>query len=130
MTVTAPTTARSLLSAAEPFLPAVEGDELVFGSDPPADLEPALRVLHTGVRALLSGRRWWGCDSDTGRVVVLNSAAPVPDGVSLLAVEGDALWDRIAPEARADHPRLFAPDRPGSFPPGSKPAPPREPSGR
>jgi hypothetical protein len=55
-----PATATGLLALVEPFGPAAEGDALVFDLDPPADLEPALRVLHTGIRAALTGRRWYG----------------------------------------------------------------------
>jgi hypothetical protein len=100
-------TAHALLTLVRPFGPAAEADELVFESDPPAELEAALRVLHTGVRALLARGRWYGCDGDTGRVVELNPAAPLPAGIALLCVEGDHRWDRIDPAARMDLPQLF-----------------------
>ena len=103
-----PATASGLLALVEPFGPVVEGGALVFDTDPSAALEPALRVLHTGLRALLSGRRWYGCDGDSGRVVELQSVALVPPGTTLLAVESDACWDRIHPDARIDLPHLFA----------------------
>jgi len=105
-----PTTACDLLAELVVLGPAVEGDDLTFA----ADLDAVLRVLHTGVRAVLAGRRWYGCDGDTGRVVELNPAAPVPDGVTLLAVEGDECWDRIDPAARTDHPDVFVPARAGA----------------
>jgi hypothetical protein len=108
-TTTTPATARELLDALAPFAPAVEGQELTFDGDPPGALDAALGVLHTGVRAQLSGRRWVGCDGSTGRVTVLNPAAPVPAGVTLLCVEGDTGWDRIDPAARFELPRLFDP---------------------
>ncbi|MBN9518544.1 hypothetical protein J0H58_08510 [bacterium] len=103
-----PTTVRGLLDLLTPFAPAAEGEDLVFAADPPADLDAVLRVLHTGVRAALTGRRWVGCDGATGRAAALNPAAPLPAGVTLLCVEGDGRWDRIDPAARLDLPRLFA----------------------
>jgi hypothetical protein len=91
-----------------PYGPGVEGAELVFAADLPADLEPVVSVLHTGVRAVLTGRKWYGCSGDTGRVAELDPAAPVPCGITLLCVEGDPGWDRIRLLALLDHPELFA----------------------
>ena len=108
MTPSTPTTVRDLVSALGPFGPAADGEELTFAADPPEALDAALGVLHTGVRAALTGRRWYGCDGRTGRVAALNPAAPIPAGVTLLCVEGDDRWDRIDPAARLDLPRLFA----------------------
>jgi len=102
-------TARELLVALAPFGPEADGEEVTFDGDPPAALDAILRVLHTGVRAQLCGRRWVGCDGETGRVTVLNPAAPLPAGVTLLCVEGDTLWDRSDPAARFELPRLFDP---------------------
>jgi hypothetical protein len=107
-----PTTARALRATLEPFGPGAEGDELALRADPPAGLLPLLRVLHTGVRALLAGRRWYGCDAATGRTRELDPAAPIPAGVTLLAVEGDRRWDRIHPAARLDLPALFEAEEP------------------
>ncbi len=106
----APSTADALLAAVRPFGPAVEGAAMVFALDPPAALLPALAVLHTGVRALLAGRRWYGCGLDrrTAAPRPLDPAAPIPAGVALLAVEGDGRWDRLDPAARLDLPALFA----------------------
>ncbi|QDU23573.1 hypothetical protein [Urbifossiella limnaea] len=104
-----PASARDLFDALAPFGPVVEGEELAFDDDPPTALDVALGVLHTGVRAELAGRRWLGCDGATGRVAVLNPAATLPAGVTLLCVEGDARWDRIDPAARVELPRLFDP---------------------
>jgi hypothetical protein len=123
-----PSTARELLAALGPFSPAADGGDLTFAADPPADLDPVLAVLHTGVRAQLAGRRWCGCDGATGRVAVLNPAAPIPAGVTLVCVEGDARWDRLDPAARLDQPRLFDPPVGSSGrAPGARP--PAEPSG-
>jgi hypothetical protein len=69
-----------------------------------------MAVLHTGIRALRTERRWWGSTSEKPRVIELNPAAPIPAGITLLSVEGDAVWDRIAPDTRLDVPRLFAPN--------------------
>ncbi len=102
-------TAADLMAEALPFGPAVEGADLVFAAEPPAELAEALAVAHTGVRALLTGRPWLGCGSDTRTAAprVLNPKAPIPAAVMLLAVAGDSRWDRIGPAARADHPDLF-----------------------
>ena len=107
----APTTATGLLALVEPFGPTVEGGALVCDLDPPADILPALRVLHTGVRAGLTGRRWYGCGGTrkTAAPRPLDPSAPIPDGITLLCVEGDERWDRIHPAARLDLSRLFAP---------------------
>jgi hypothetical protein len=93
-----------------PSGPAVEGDELVFASAPPGDTAAALRVLHTGVRALLAGRAWYGCGGERGSAAPrpLDPSAPIPAGVTLLCVAGDPRWDRIDPAARLDLPWLFA----------------------
>ncbi|MFO0799421.1 MAG: hypothetical protein U0804_18280 [Gemmataceae bacterium] len=126
-TVTAiPASAHNLLAALAPFGPVVEGEELAFDDDPPAALDAVLRVIHTGVRAQLAGRRWLGCDEETGLAVVLNPTTTLPAGVILLSVEGDARWDRIDPATRCDAPRLFDP-APG--PSARRPAhrPPAEP---
>ena len=107
----APSTAVELLARVEPFGPAVEGDSLVLDPDLPADLEPALEVLHTGLRAILTGRRWFGSTcSDGKRVMVLelDPSKPIPPRIGLLYVEGDKRWDRIDPAARIELPELFA----------------------
>ena len=99
-------TPSELLAALQAFTPAVDDGELTF-DELPLDLEAALRILHTGVRAMMTGRKWYGCDGKTGRVIALNPAATIPPGVTLLCVEGDADWDRPDPAARIDLPRLF-----------------------
>jgi len=113
-------TARELLARVVYLAPSVEAGELVFGVKVPADLLADLKVLHTGVRALLTGRAWWGSSTDVPvRVWVLNPNEPIPDGIGLLCVAGDARWDRIAPDPRCDCPHLFAASVPrpvrGSF---------------
>ena len=92
----------------------MDGTDLTFAADPPADLSVRLAVLHTGVRALLAGRRWFATveGGKAGRftrvtVPALDPAAPLPAGVTLLCVEGDPRWDRIDPAARLDLPDLF-----------------------
>lgn len=108
--IAAPTTARDLLAAMQRFGPAADGEELVFDLDPPAEFLPALAVLHTGVRAVLIGRKWFGERSDWPGLTVLNPSTPIPAGIGLLCVEGDGCWDRIHPAARLDLPRLFVAD--------------------
>jgi hypothetical protein len=97
------------------------------GDDPPPDLLAALAVLHTGLRAVITGRRWFGIDPRTGRPCgprpkegrgllafgALDPSQKLPPAAGLLSVEGDAVWDRVHPLARLDMPHLFAsePDR-------------------
>ena len=92
-----PTTARGLFAILAPFGPRVEAGELMFDLDPPEALDRVLLRLHTGARAVLSRRPWFGCDGKTGRVVELNPGAPIPDGITLVCVEGDPRWDRLPP---------------------------------
>src|SRR5688572_7538393 len=101
----APITVAAVLARVEPFGPSVEGAALVFDSDPPADLEPALEILHTGLRALLTGREWFGstcADGKRASVIELDPSAPIPPRIGLLCVEGETRWDRIHPAARID----------------------------
>jgi len=107
--LTLPTTAAELLAAIHPFGVAVEGEELVYAPDLPPELAAAVGVLQSGLRARLTGRKWVGCGSTakTAAPVVLNPCFPVPEWVTLLAVEGDARWDRVAATARTDFPELF-----------------------
>jgi hypothetical protein len=100
-------TADELLERLRAFGPDVEGTDLVFESAPPDELAALLEVLHTGIRARLSGRRWWACLADSPRAFELNPAAQLPPRVALLAVGGDALWDRVPPDAEIDAPHLF-----------------------
>lgn len=123
-------TARELLARVRYLAPSVEGRELVFAADVPADLLADLTVLHTGVRAVLAGRAWRGSSTDApARVLVLSSDEPIPEGVGLVCVEGDARWDRIPPDARCDCPHLFAEPAPrptrGSFRRPHEPRPSR-----
>src|SRR5438105_282997 len=108
-------TARALFALVETFGPAVEGEDAVFATDPPTELVPALEVLHTAIRALVTGRKWFGCGSEraTAAPRVLDPGAPIPDGITLLCCEGDRGWDRIHPGARIDLQHLFEKPRPG-----------------
>jgi hypothetical protein len=102
-------TSAELLTRLKPFGPAIEDGELVFAIDPLVDLDPILRILHTGIRSLLVGRLWFGCGSECGMAAPrsLDPGAPIPRGITLLCVEGDQRWDRIHSAARIDHPELF-----------------------
>ncbi len=118
-------TAASLLAAltAAGCRPTADGEELVFHRPPPLHLRGPLAVLHTGVRAVVSGRRWFGFDPATGKgcgphparpdgplaFAALDPARELPATVGLLCVEGDTCWDRLDPLARLDQPALFAP---------------------
>lgn len=109
-TRTAPArTARELLARVLPFAPAVDGPNLVGPTLLPADLRTDVKLLQTGLRALLTGRAWWGSSTDAPALVrVLLPDEPIPDGIGLVCVAGDARWDRIPPDARCDFPHLFA----------------------
>jgi hypothetical protein len=105
-------TARGLLGLVEPYGPTVEYEELVFDLVPPAEHVSVLAVLHTGIRALLTHRQWWGSsahDATRPRVEMLNIDRPIPLWCGLLSVAGDGCWDRINSAARIDHLELFAP---------------------
>ena len=89
-------TARALFDIVKPFGPTVVDGGLTFATDLPEELIPFLSAMHTGVRALLTHRRWWGSTSADGtrpRVITLDPSAVIPDGITMLAVEGDARWD-------------------------------------
>jgi hypothetical protein len=85
-------------------VPTVDGFALTWlAQQPPAELVPAVKALHTGVRAILTGRTWYGCSCstwETAAAVVLSPALPLPAGITLLCVEGDQKWDRVRPAAR------------------------------
>lgn len=101
--------------------PDAAGEELALAAVPPDALAARLEVLRTGVLAVLTGKRWYGCDLATGRTAVLDPAALLPPTAGLLAVEGAVLWERLHPVARHDLPDLFA--WAGLAPPVRKPAP-------
>lgn len=124
-------TARELLARVLPFAPSVDGPNLVGPTPLPAEWVADVKVLQTGLRALLTGRAWWGSSSDAPvRVRVLSPDEPIPDGIGLVCVAGDARWDRISPDARCDFSHLFAAPVPrparGSFRRPHEPRPPRE----
>ena len=89
--------------------PEVDDGELVLVADPPDSLAGPLEVLGTGVVAVLTGRPWWGCDSDTGRTIDLDPRQRLPANVTLLGVGSEPGWDRLHPCAALDLPELFAP---------------------
>lgn len=102
--------AASLFALVEDFGPRVERDELIFEFELPKNFESLVSIVHTGIRALLTERTWYGCGSEvkTAAAVALIPSAPIPLDVTLLAVGGDLCWDRIHPATRIDHPELFA----------------------
>ncbi|QDU20663.1 hypothetical protein [Urbifossiella limnaea] len=119
-------TAVALLESLAPYRPIVEDGELVVELDPPAGLVARLEILHTGVRAVLSGRGWQGgaaVTRDRLTIVALDPAKPIPPSVTLLRVEGDSSWDRVPASARSGAPDLFVqpresgPTRLGGTPP-------------
>ena len=108
-TCTHTTTVASILPYLAAYAPRVEGAEPVFDIDPPANLDPVLRVLHTGVRAALVRRPWYGmtgADGQPPRFYNLDPRKPIPARVALLCVLGDQAWDRIPSWSRIDNPEL------------------------
>ena len=102
--------------------PVLEGPDVSFDREPPAELDRCLDVLLTGVRAVLMGKRWYGIDCTTGRGCgpfplrthgllafgCLDPAAKLPRHIGLLIVEApDEQWDRLSPRAILDFPDLF-----------------------
>ena len=92
--------------------PAAEGADLTLDADPPAELEPLVEVLHTGLRALLSGRRWFafdaagrGCGPRTDHA--LDPGRLLPRGATHVCVEGFA-WNSLDGCVNR-HPELFEP---------------------
>ena len=94
--------------------PALDGHDVTFDREPPAELDRYLDVLLTGVRALLMGRRWCGIDCATGRFLgsrgALAPAVKLPRNVGLLIVEAPGeRWDRLSPWAVDELPECFEP---------------------
>ena len=90
---------------------AAEGCELCIDPAPPANLDAHLRVLHTGVRALVVGKPWFGSADARARRPWVEELAPdelLPRDVGLLCVSGDAEWDRLPEGTLNDNPELFA----------------------
>jgi len=86
----------------------VSGEELEVAGDVPHNLSQFVAVLQTGLRALLSGRKWWGSGSERPRVEAISCDRPIPEWVGLLCCEGDgSTWDRLPADARIDYPELF-----------------------
>lgn len=100
-------TADELLERVRAFGPQVEGADLTFESAPPDELAALIEVLHTGIRARLSGRRWWACLADSPLAFEVNPAAQLPAGVALVSAEGDTIWDRVPLDAEIAVPCLF-----------------------
>ncbi len=120
-------TARALARALAFYGLTVTADGTGVGctAPPPAGLGAAARVLSTGLLAVLTARRWFGCRRATGAVEVLSPDGRVPSGVTLLAVEGGRVWDRIPAAARTDLSHLFSTPPPTRRPPPRRPDHPR-----
>ena len=105
--------------------PAVEGADLTLDADPPAELEPLVGVLHTGLRAILSGRRWFAFDA-AGRGCgprsdhALDPGRLLPRGATHVCVEGFA-WNSLD-GCVARHPELFEPPAAAPQTPTRRPA--------
>jgi hypothetical protein len=90
-------TARELydrLSAAGVLL-TVDGRKLLGAGDIPAELVEYVEVLASGLRAIVTGRPWWGSRSDKPGLEVLPLDQRIPEYITKLCVEGDGKWGRI-----------------------------------
>jgi len=90
----------------------LDGPGFIIDPAPPADLETAVAMLQTGIRACITGRPWLGLSSDTGHAEAIDVHRAAPSWCSLLAVEGDKQWDRIHPRhdelfRHAEHPKRY-----------------------
>jgi hypothetical protein len=114
MTTELPRTAVALLAALERsgVSPRVVDHGLTFPRRPDPAFLPLLAILKTGVRAALTGKSWYACDTDTGRIEEVFPGECIPGWAGLLCVVGDRKWDRIRPAALDDLPHLFDPDAP------------------
>lgn len=114
MNATPAVTAASLLRQLEPYGPVVEGESLIFTiDDPPDELFDRAVVLATGIRAILTGKRWY-CNDKNGRGVgplefgALRTDEPIPTSVVRLIVEGDVkTWHRVHKHWKKQFPELF-----------------------
>jgi len=94
--------------------PTVRGSLLELADDPPEELVAYIELLQSGVRAVLTSRRWFGIDA-SGRGVgplvdgALDFRLPLPSETHCLTVEGDrdAGWDVIHPRAKIGLPDAF-----------------------
>jgi hypothetical protein len=107
--MTTPYTTVALLAELERcgYSPRVEGHRLTFDPRPPDVFLPVIRLLHTGIRAILTRRTWLACSTTTGWAQMIDTNKPVPSWVGLLAVQKDTKWDRIRSAAKFDLPYCF-----------------------
>ncbi len=90
-------TARELydrLAAAGVSLTA-EGEKLFGTGILPAELVDYVSVLGTGLRAIVTGRQWYGMRSTDGRAEPILVNVLLPEGIDLLSVADDAKWDCV-----------------------------------
>jgi hypothetical protein len=91
-------------------------DALELNDDVPAELARYAALLQTGIRAKLTGRRWFGINA-AGRGVgpgvdgALDFHRLLPLETELLCVEGDLQggWDRIGEKAKRQLADAFEP---------------------
>ena len=96
-------------------VPSCRGFHLEFAEDVPAKLEGYVELLQSGLRAMLTGRRWFGIDPAGHGVGPFTDGAldfhqPLPATTRCLSVEGEygAGWDVIDPLAKHELPDAFA----------------------
>jgi hypothetical protein len=109
-TIVLPNTARALFSLVRVFGPDVKDEAFVFDRELPKVLASIVAIVHTGIRAVIAGRQWWGSTNWSAgrpRVAVLCLDSPIPHWRGLLSVEGDTKWDRLAFWGQARTPRAI-----------------------
>ena len=92
--------------------PSVDGNELVLAAPAPPALVDAVELLQSGIRAAITGRRWFGIRSDGNGVGdaygLLNPRELLPIDVAMLTVEGAGPWDKLPARISERMPKLFA----------------------
>ncbi|MBP3960938.1 hypothetical protein J8F10_37430 [Gemmata sp. G18] len=106
-------TARQLLETlrTQKVAVSVEGLILKCRSTIPEELKAPLRVLHTGMRAVLTGRQWLGLNG-TGHTIELSTEQVIPAEINYLCCLGDGSiggqWLKISRNDRRECEKLFA----------------------
>lgn len=87
--------------------PQVHDQSLVLPPHVSIEILRSLKVLHTGVRAILSNRPWYGCSCTTGWITTLSPEHLIPGWVGLVCVAGDKSWHRLPELNRSERARFW-----------------------
>lgn len=113
-------TAAAILVRVMEYGPKAVGCDLEFDQDVPDFLCPLVRIFQTGIRSIITGKKWFSNDANghgTGlrEFGALDPRLPIPMATTWLAVEGDPGWDKVRWEWKEFNPECFV----------TAPAPPR-----